>query len=120
MQSSLSVIPLVLAASLFLIVIPAHAEYVGPSSIPQATVQDLTKNGRDDQYAVLRGHLVSHDGGENYTFEDASGRMAVEISPKRMPVGRQFDAQQKLELTGKLDRDFRKTEFEVKQVRLLD
>ncbi|MDR6213709.1 NirD/YgiW/YdeI family stress tolerance protein [Paracidovorax wautersii] len=110
----------VIAASAFLLALPAHAEYTGPSSVPQATVQQLTKSGRDDEYAVLRGRVVSHDGGENYTFEDATGRMAVEISPKRMPVGRSFDANQALELTGKLDRDFSKTEFEVKQIRFVD
>lgn len=120
MHFSLTVIAPVLAASAFLIAVPAHAEYAGPSTIPQATVQQLSQSGRDDQYAVLRGRLVSHDGGKNYTFEDTSGRMTVEISPERMPADRKFNAQQQLELTGKLDRDFSKTEFEVKQVRFIE
>lgn len=120
MHSRLTVITPLLVASVFLIAAPAHAEYVGPSTVAQASVQQLSQSGRDDQYAVLRGRLVSHDGGKHYTFEDSSGRMTVEISPKVMPVERKFDAQQQLELTGKLDKDFRKTEFEVKQLRLID
>lgn len=118
MQYPLTVI--VLAVSAFLAAGQVHAEYVGPSSVPRATAQQLTAQGRDDQHAVLHGRLVSHDGGKHYTFEDGSGRIAVELSPRLMPAGRKIDAQTPLELTGKLDRDFSKLTFEVKQLRFVE
>ena len=97
----------------------AVAQYQGPSSIPAMTVKQLTDSGQDDQHATLKGRIVSHDGGKNYTFEDATGRISVEISAKRFPVGQAFDDKREIEITGELDKEFiNKLEFEVEQVRV--
>lgn len=93
--------------------------YTGPSSIPVMTVKQLLDTASDDQHARLQGRIVSHDGGKNYTFADDSGRMPVEISAKRFPPGQPVSAEQRVELVGEVDKDFRKMEFEVEQVRLL-
>ena len=93
--------------------------YTGPSSAALSTVKQLLANGKDDQYASLQGRIVSHDQGKNYTFADASGSMSVEISPKRFPQGQAVSAEQRVELSGKLDKGWNKTEFEVKEMRLL-
>lgn len=95
------------------------AVYTGPSSVPVLTVKQLLDAGSDDQHARLQGRIVSHDGGKNYTFADDSGRMPVEISAKRFPPGQPVSAEQRVELVGEVDKDFRKMEFEVEQVRLL-
>lgn len=93
--------------------------YVGPSSAVLSTVKQLLASGKDDQYALLQGKIVSHDQGKNYTFADDSGSMRIEISPKRFPQGQTISAEQRVELSGKLDKGWNKTEFEVKELRLL-
>lgn len=92
--------------------------YAGPSAVPLTTVKELLATGKDDQYAVLRGRLVAHEGGKHYRFDDGTGQMRVEVSAKRFPAQRHIDDKTTVELEGKLDRDLTKTEFEVKQVRL--
>ena len=93
--------------------------YTGPSSAALSTVKQLLASGKDDQYASLQGRIVSHDQGKNYTFADDSGSMSIEISPKRFPQGQTISAEQRVELSGKLDKGWNKTEFEVKEMRLL-
>jgi uncharacterized protein (TIGR00156 family) len=94
------------------------ASYTGPTSIPVTSVNDLLSKGQDDQYAVLRGRIVSHDGGKEYTFDDGSGRIKVEIKQKHFPAQQTVDDKTEVELVGKLDKDFRKKEFEVDQLRV--
>lgn len=98
---------------------PAASTYTGPSTVPLMTVKQLLETGRDDQYARLQGRIVSHDGGKNYSFADDSGRMTVEISAKHFPPGQPVGAEQRVELTGEIDKGLRKMEFEVEQLRLL-
>ena len=84
------------------------------------TVKQLLDGGRDDQHARLQGRIVSHDGGKHYTFADDTGRMTVEISAKRFPPGQPIGAEQRVELSGQVDKDLmRKMEFEVDALRLL-
>lgn len=90
--------------------------YTGPSSMPLMSVKQLLDTGRDDQPARLQGRIVSHDGGERYTFADDSGRMTVEISAKRFPAGQPIGADQRVELQGELDKGLKKVEFEVKRI----
>jgi len=96
---------------------PGH--YSGPSNVPLMTVKQLLDTGRDDQYARLQGQIVSHDGGEHYTFADATGRIRVEIDDKDFPVGQVVSAEQRVELLGEFDKGLRKTEFDVDRVTLL-
>jgi uncharacterized protein (TIGR00156 family) len=93
--------------------------YTGPSTVPLMTAKQLSENGKDDQHARLQGRIVSHDGGKNYTFADDSGKLTVEISARHFPVGKPIGAEQKVELVGQVDKDWRKVEFEVDQVNLL-
>ena len=95
------------------------AQYTGPSSINQTTVKELLANGVDDQKAILVGRIVSHDGDNDYTFDDGTGRIKVEISERRFPAGKPIDDQQKVELTGELDKDRHGVEFDVDQLRVL-
>ena len=97
---------------------PALAQYTGPSSVPAMTVKQLLDTGKDDQHATLRGFIVSHDGGEHYTFADDSGRMKVEIDAKHFPPGVKIDDKVRVELSGEFDKDrlTGKTELDVKRV----
>lgn len=96
-----------------------HGSYSGPSSVPLMTVKQLLETGQDDQHARLLGRIVSHDGGDKYTFADDSGRITVEIDDDRFPAGQSIGAEQRVELFGEFDKGFRKTEFEVDRMTLL-
>lgn len=93
--------------------------YAGPSSIRPQSVKELLEHGKDDQHAILRGRIVSHDGGKHYTFDDGTGRIRVEIKPKHFPPQPTIDDKTTVELTGQLDKGFNKIEFEVDQLRVL-
>ena len=99
---------------------PANtSRYSGPSSVPLMTVEQLLNTGHDDQYARLQGRIVSHDGGEYHTFEDATGRITVEIDDKDFPSGQTISAEQKIEVLGEFDKGLRKVELEVDRITLL-
>jgi uncharacterized protein (TIGR00156 family) len=97
---------------------PALAQYTGPSSVPAMTVKQLLDTGKDDQHATLRGFIVSHDGGEHYTFADDSGRMKVEIDAKHFPPGVKIDDKVRVEISGEFDKDMvgNKAELDVKRL----
>ena len=97
----------------------AQGSYSEPSTVPLNTVKQLLDTGLDDQQARLQGRIVSHEGGERYTFEDATGRITVEIDNEEFPVGQTVSAEHRVELLGELDKGLRKTEFEVDRVTLL-
>jgi len=93
--------------------------YVGPSGAALTTAAKLRDTGRDDQYARLQGRIVSHDGGKHYTFEDESGRLTVEISPKHFPAAQPIGPGQRVELLVQVDVDLTHKEFEVEHLRVL-
>jgi len=98
----------------------AFAQYAGPSSVPAMTVKQLLDTGKDDQHATLRGFIVSHDGGEHYTFADDTGRMKVEIDAKHFPPGVKIDDKVRVEISGEFDKDLvgNKAELDVKRLSL--
>ncbi len=97
----------------------APGSYSGPSNVLLITVKQLLDTGRDDQIARLQGRLVSFEGDERYIFEDATGRITVEIDNEDFPAGQTINAEQKVELTGEFDKGLRKTEFEVDRLSLI-
>ncbi|WP_028605472.1 YgiW/YdeI family stress tolerance OB fold protein [Ottowia thiooxydans] len=97
----------------------AAGAYSGPSVVPLMTVKQLIDTGRDDQHARLQGRIVSHNGGEHYSFEDATGRITVEIDHDKFPAGQTISAESRVELLGEFDKGLRKTEFEVERMALM-
>lgn len=97
---------------------PAFAQYAGPSTVQTMTVKQLLDTGKDDQHATLRGFIVSHDGGEHYTFADDTGRMKVEIDAKHFPPGVKIDDKVRVEISGEFDKDLvgNKAELDVKRL----
>lgn len=99
----------------------AFAQYVGPSTqaAPVTTVQQLLKNGKDNQYVTVEGTIVRQIKRNHYLFADKTGQINVEIKQKYMPAVRIGD-KTRLSLTGKLDKDWNDPiELEVKEVRIL-
>lgn len=127
----LSTITALLAASAFAIAQPtgytgpsnkpaAAAGYTGPTSVPLVTAKDLLDKGKDDQAARLQGKLLSHKGGEDYEFADASGKITVEIDAKYFPAGVSIDQNTVVELTGEFDKEtFGESSFDVKQLKVV-
>ena len=99
---------------------PAPAGYTGPSSVPLMKAKDLLDKGKDDQAARLQGRLLSHKGGEDYEFADASGKITVEIDAEHFPAGVTVDQNTVVELTGEFDKEtFGESTFEVKQLKVV-
>lgn len=97
----------------------APAGYTGPSSVPLMSAKELLDKGKDDQYVRLKGKLVSHKGGEDYEFADASGRMTVEIDAKVFPAGVNIDHDTQVELVGEFDKEtFGESTLDVKQIKV--
>lgn len=93
--------------------------YTGPSSVAVTSVKALTGTGRDDQNAILRGRIVSHDGDDHYTFDDGTGRIRVDIDKDEFPAGVNIDDKTTVELRGEVDRDRQGIEFDVDQIRVM-
>lgn len=126
----ISSITALLAASSFAIAQPtgytgpsnkaAPAGYAGPTSVPLMKAKDLLDKGKDDQYARLQGKLLSHKGGEEYEFADASGKITVEIDAKHFPADVTIDHNTLVELTGEFDKEtFGESGFDVKQLKVV-
>ncbi|KAF1050199.1 YgiW/YdeI family stress tolerance OB fold protein [Xylophilus sp.] len=99
--------------------VPAPGVYTGPSAVPHLTVQELRASAHDDQIVRLQGRILSSQGGKHYLFGDATGQVPVEISPKRFPPDAAIGADQRVEIVGEVDKDFRKLEVEVQSLRRL-
>ena len=110
-----------LALGMSLAMSTAFAQYAGPSTVPTMTVKQLLDTGKDDQHATLRGFIVSHDGGEHYTFADDTGRIKVEIDARHFPPGVKIDDKVRVEVTGEFDKDLigSKVELDVKRLSVL-
>ena len=55
-----------------------HGGFVGPSSVHVVTVEQA-KNMSDDTPVILRGHIESKVGKEDYMFRDTTGTIKVDI-----------------------------------------
>jgi uncharacterized protein (TIGR00156 family) len=93
--------------------------YSGPSSIKVMSVKELTATGRDDQKAILRGRIVSHDGDDHYTFDDGTGQIRADIDDHKFPAGVKIDDKTQVELHGELDKGRRGAEFDVDEIRVM-
>ena len=96
-----------LAAAAALLAGSAHAQYVGPSTGPDApkTVAAILKTPVDDQAVVLRGQLLRKVGNEKYTFSDGTAEIRVEIDDKVF-MNRKIDAKTQVEIRGEVEKDF--------------
>lgn len=85
------------------------------STVSVITVKQLAKM-RDNSVATIRGNIVKRLSDDKYLFKDATGQIMVEIDYKYW-AGLTVNSKDTLELSGKVDRDFNKFEFEVFSVK---
>ncbi|MDR2419556.1 MAG: NirD/YgiW/YdeI family stress tolerance protein [Treponema sp.] len=105
---------LLLALALIGSMVYAQEGYRGPSANP-VTVE-RAKGMRDDAAVTLRGKLEQFLGDEKYLFADDTGSIIVEIENK-LWRGLSVDQNDTVEITGEIDRDFKKIEVEVRSIK---
>lgn len=115
---------MILMSAIFVVIFGvANAQYTGPGS--KATVMtvkqvsdDALKLDRKDTMVKLEGKIVEQLGDEMYWFEDATGKIKIEIDKKYMPAT-EFNHETKVVIIGEVDYDLLEgTEVEVKIVEL--
>lgn len=108
------------ALALAVAALPAFARNAGPEAQP-ATVKQLLDSGQDEQFVIVRGHLLRRVDSKTFQFADATGSLLVEIEPKSWPNGSAVNEKVLVELIGKYDLDvFAAPELDVKQLRIIE
>lgn len=99
---------------------PAAQVQKGGFSGPNGTVATVkqAQDMSDDAWVTMRGNIEKRVGDEDYQFRDATGTMTVEIDDKRWE-GQTVGPKDRVELQGKLDKDFNSVELDVKKVHKL-
>jgi len=115
MKNRFAVAALLLAA----LSLPAHAQFQGPSaSVTEATVAQARSGLRVGSDVTLTGHIVDHVREEYYTFRDDSGSIRVEISP-RLFAGRAVTPEDRVRITGEIERSARGRYIDVEALEIL-
>lgn len=89
--------------------------FTGPVTVVTA---EQAKSMSEDNRVTLRGTIERHIGGENYLFKDTSGTIEVEIDDRRW-AGQTVSPQDKVEIYGEVDKNWRSVEIDVKKIRKL-
>jgi uncharacterized protein (TIGR00156 family) len=115
-------------------VFAAQGGFSGPSATPAQTQTqqggfvdndaNLTtaakvKDQKDDSWVKLRGNIIERLSDDRYLFRDTTGTVNVEIDHKRWN-GQTITPQDKVEIQGKVDKEWNEFEIDVKQVFKLD
>ncbi|MDA5495488.1 YgiW/YdeI family stress tolerance OB fold protein [Yersinia intermedia] len=87
--------------------------FSGPS-VTNTTV-DKVKTMRDDTRVTLQGNIVERLGHDTYTFRDSTGTITVDIDNKRWN-GQTITPQDKIQIEGKVDKDWNSVEVDVKSI----
>ncbi|MEE4407603.1 MULTISPECIES: YgiW/YdeI family stress tolerance OB fold protein [unclassified Serratia (in: enterobacteria)] len=90
--------------------------FSGPSAA--LTTVEKVKSMSDDAWVMLQGNIEQRVGDDTYTFRDASGTLTVEIDKKRWN-GQTITPKDKVQLEGKVDKDWSSVEVDVKNVKKL-
>ena len=87
--------------------------FTGPSA--SNTTVDKVKEMRDDMRVTLQGNIVERLGHDTYTFRDSTGTITVDIDSKRWQ-GQTITPQDKVQIEGKVDKDWNSVEVDVKKI----
>ncbi|WP_145519459.1 YgiW/YdeI family stress tolerance OB fold protein [Yersinia mollaretii] len=91
----------------------AEGGFSGPSATN--TTVDKVKSMRDDARVTLQGNIVERLGHDTYTFRDSTGTITVDIDSKRWK-GQTITPQDKVQIEGKVDKDWNSVEVDVKNI----
>lgn len=87
--------------------------FSGPSA--SNTTVDKVKTMRDDARVTLQGNIIERLGHDTYTFRDSTGTITVDIDNKRWK-GQTITPQDKVQIEGKVDKDWTSVEVDVKNI----
>ena len=113
-------------------VFAAQGGFNGPSATPAQTQTQTQQGGfvdndanlttaakvkdqKDDSWVKLRGNIAERLSDDRYLFRDTTGTVNVEIDHKRWN-GQTISPQDKVEIQGKVDKEWNEFEIDVKQV----
>ncbi len=71
---------------------------------------------RDDSYVTLRGNIIKRISNEKYMFKDSTGTIVVKIKDYKW-MGQKIDANDEVEISGEIDKDFASVKLEVNSIR---
>ena len=94
------------------LVVNAYAGFEGPGASQKNTPVKAVDRLADDSKIVLVGHLLKKLGDERYLFQDDTGMIEVEIDDEDFR-GVKVTPQDKIRITGEVDRDGRQVTVEV-------
>lgn len=78
------------------------------------TVADALKDN-DNSFAILEGKIVKQIDDDEFIFQDVTGEIEIDVS-KRAWNGQNVGPQDTVQIRGKVDKEWNKTEIEVKQI----
>ena len=78
------------------------------------TVKDAL-NAQDDTFVLIEGNIVKQIDKDEFIFKDASGEIEIDVSKKAWN-GQTVSPQDKVQIRGKVDTEWNRTEIDVKQV----
>lgn len=91
--------------------------FKGPDSVRLVTAAEAAQL-RDDTYVKVVGYITKSLGDEKYEFRDDSGTLIVEIDDEDWR-GLEVTPDNKVELIGEIDKDWRKVELDVDRINLV-
>lgn len=88
------------------------------SSNTAPTTVDKISSLNDDAWVILQGNIEERVGEDNYTFRDATGTIVVDIDRKRWG-SQTITPKDRVQLEGKVDKDWNRVEVDVKNIKKL-
>jgi uncharacterized protein (TIGR00156 family) len=89
--------------------------YTGPGAAVISVEE--AKKLRDDSHVILRGKIERSLGDETYLFADASGKIIIEID-RKIWGALSVDENDLVEISGEIDKGFKKIEVEVETIQI--
>jgi uncharacterized protein (TIGR00156 family) len=114
---------MLMAGLILMIASTVQAQYKGPGANNKSfTVKEVTQQAskldRSDTLVKLQGFIVQQIKGDTYWFQDATGKIKVEIGKKDLPA-EPFDEKTEVIITGEVDYDLLEgTEIEVDHIEI--
>lgn len=96
----------------------AMAQFTGPGASTAPLTVAAVKDARLGSDITLVGNIIERQRDDYYTFRDATGDIRVEIE-RRVWRGREVGPEQKVRITGEIDRGWRGRYIEVETLDLI-
>ena len=84
-----------------------HGGFVGPQAEPKSVTVEEAKSMNDEAKILVKGHIISAVGDEDYMFKDNTGTIKVEID-KDLWKGVTIKPEDNVEILGEVDRHLQK------------